>query len=87
MQLQINSFNSWSLSNNMKLNPKKCSVMTISFMKQPIEQTFHIDVTTLSTASVVKVLGIYIQQNLKWDTQVKEMLKKKCNRRLLCFAL
>ena len=81
MQLQINSFNSWSLSNNMKLNPKKCSVMTISFMKQPIEQTFHIDATTLNTASVVKVLGIYIQQNLKWDTQVKEMLKN-CNRRL-----
>ena len=47
--------------------------MTISFMKQPIEQTFHIYVTTLNTASVVKVLEIYIQQKFKWDTQVKEM--------------
>ena len=55
--------------------------MSISFMKQPIQQTFYIDTTSLNAASVVKVLGIYIQQNLKWDTQVKEMLKK-CNGRL-----
>ena len=81
MQPQINSLETWSLSNNMKLNPKKCIVMTISFMKRPIQQTFYIDTTSLNAASVVKVLGIYIQQNLKWDTQVKEMLKK-CNGRL-----
>ena len=74
MQPQINSLETWSLSNNMKLNPKKCIVMTISFMKRPIQQTFYIDTTSLNAASVVKVLGIYIQQNLKWDTQVKEML-------------
>ena len=47
----------------------------------PQKQTFYIDTTSLNAASVVKVLGIYIQQNLKWDTQVKEMLKK-CNGRL-----
>ena len=55
--------------------------MSISFMKQPIQQTFYIATTSLNAASVVKVLGIYIQQNLKWDTQVKEMFKK-CNERL-----
>ena len=81
IQCQINSLETWSLSNNMKLNPKKCIVMTISFMRQPIQQTFHIDTTPLNAASIVKVLGIHIQQNLKWDTHVNEMVKK-CNRRL-----
>ena len=73
MQPQINSLETWSLSNNMKLNPKMCIVMSISFMKKPIQQTFYIDTTSLNAASVVKVLGIYIQHNLKWDTQVQEM--------------
>ena len=57
MQPEINSLETWSLSNNMKLNPKKCIVMTISFMKRPIQQTFYIDTTSLNAASVVKVLG------------------------------
>ena len=40
-------------------------------MKQPTQQVLYINTTSLNAASVVKVLGIYIQHNLKWDTRVK----------------
>ena len=55
--------------------------MTVSFMKQPVNSTLFIDEVLLKEMTVVKILGVYIQQNLKWDTHVSEMLKK-CNRRI-----
>ena len=81
IQREIDSLLTWSLANNMKLNPSKCVFMTISFMKQPVHQNFNIDQIPMNENSIVKILGVLFQQNLKWDSQVNEMIKK-CNRRL-----
>ena len=43
--------------------------------------TSLINGTILNEKNVIKILGIYIQHDLKWDTQVKETVKK-CNRKL-----
>ena len=51
----------------MILNPSKCHVMFTSFQRvQPTPPTFNIG---------LKLLGIHVQQNLKWDTQIVSMCK------------
>ena len=81
LQSELLLLENWSLLNNMKLNPTKCIAMTVSFMKNQTHQLLYIDETLLNEENVIKVLGVYIQCDLKWNTQVKEMLKK-CNRKL-----
>lgn len=75
----------WTENNHMKLNPKKCTAMRITFMKNPPEpEILCIGDSQLPYVSTFKILGVHIQQNLKWDTQINEILKK-CNKKLYMF--
>lgn len=64
----------------MKLNPKKCTAMRITFIKNPpIPEILSIGDSQLSYMYVptFTIMGVYIQQNLKWDTHhINEVLKK-----------
>ena len=77
----------WTESNHMKLNPKKCTAMRTTFMKNPpIPELLSIGDSQLFYVQSVKILGVYIQQDLKWDTHINEILKK-CNRKLYMFRM
>ncbi|KAI8485683.1 hypothetical protein Bbelb_365170 [Branchiostoma belcheri] len=66
----------------MALNPKKCKVLQICFAKvSPPPEPLIISEQTLETVTCIKVLGLTIQNNLKWDQQVDSMVKSS-NRRL-----
>ncbi|KAI8508610.1 hypothetical protein Bbelb_137090 [Branchiostoma belcheri] len=66
----------------MALNPKKCKVLQICFAKvPPPPEPLIISEQTLVTVTCIKVLGLTIQNNLKWDQQVDSMVKSS-NRRL-----
>ena len=59
--------------------------MRITFMKNPPEpDILCIGDSQLPYVSTFKILGVHIQQNLKWDTQINEILKK-CNKKLYMF--
>ena len=71
----------------MKPNPKKCTAMRITFMKNPqIPEILSIGDSQLSYLKSIQIMGVYIQQNLKWDTHINEVLKK-CNRKLVMFRM
>ena len=48
--------------------------------------TLYIDDSPLQNFQSVKILGVIVQSNLKWDLHVTEILKK-CNRKLYMFRL
>ncbi|KAI8502529.1 hypothetical protein Bbelb_201170 [Branchiostoma belcheri] len=82
LQDQANSLAEWSESAQLKLNPGKCMVFTVCFMRNPSPPVpISLCGNPLRTVEIAKVLGVWLQSNLKWDTQVSETTKKG-NKRL-----
>ena len=54
------------------------------FYANPPTPTLSIDDVPLNFVNCAKILGIWLQDDLKWDKQIKEMLMhvKKANSRL-----
>lgn len=59
----------------MKLNSKKCKVLHVTCMKEiPAWPSLSMDQNIFKICDSVKVLGVTIQSDLKWDGQVDHML-------------
>ena len=76
LQKDLDSFVDWSKNNNLTLNPSKCQGLQVCFMNDPPAPTVSIDDVPLQFVKFAKILGIWIQDDLKWDKQINEMLKK-----------
>ena len=75
MQLHINALMEWCLLNDMKPNPGKCKAMQISFLHNPPPPlSLQISDAELEVVSSVKLIGVTIQNNLKWDQQVQKLI-------------
>ena len=61
----------------MKLNAKKCKEMRICFLKDPIEfPHLKINDQQLELVTSHKVLGLVIQNNLKWNSHIESIVTK-----------
>ncbi|KAI8490630.1 hypothetical protein Bbelb_318980 [Branchiostoma belcheri] len=77
IQQDLDELSKWSTEQNMKLHPKKCKVMYLNFSKSvPQLPSLKIDNYPLVQDKVAKLLGLHIQSDLKWNTQVDHMVKK-----------
>ena len=77
MQSILDDFSDWSVCNNMKLNPDKCAVMNVCFMKNPIRPPpLEICLQQLQMVDCVKILGVQISHDLKWNNHVSELVHK-----------
>ena len=82
MQADLDDFLEWSETNQLKLNPTKCQAIQICFMRNPPPHLdLKIGTKSLSFVSSAKVLGIWLQEDLKWDSQI-DHLCKNANKRL-----
>ena len=52
LQSELISLETWSLINNMKLNPIKCIFMTVSFMRNQTRQILYVNGTPLNKENV-----------------------------------
>ena len=89
IQSSLDTISSWSSLNWMKLNAKKCKELRVCFLKEkPQLQPLHIDGQELELASCYKVLGLTIQNNLKWNEHINVTVSKASKRlhilRVLC---
>ena len=74
MQNELDQFNQWAIENNMKLNPNKCHAMQVSFKQNTtVGYVFQVGTSVLDQVNCIKILGINIQNNLRWDIQVISM--------------
>ena len=81
MQKVLDGLQSWATTNNMLLNPKKTKDMWISFRKHPIEpETLRINNAQVERVSQLKLLGVWQQNNLRWNYHVEQTIKKACKR-------
>ena len=77
----VDGLQSWATTNNMLLNPKKTKDMWISFRKHSIEpETLRINNAQVERVSQFKLLGVWQQNNLRWNHHVEQTIKKACKR-------
>ena len=67
--------------NDMKLNPNKCVNMNVCFMKNPPEIVpLKMCLKDLKQVDNVKILGVTISSDLKWDLHMSQVLRKASNK-------
>ena len=82
MQPNIINLENWSESNYMKLNPNKCEEMCVCFLKnKPELQPITIYRNQIERVSSHKLVGVVIQDDLKWSNHI-DMITKKSSKRL-----
>ena len=80
-QLMADQVSLWSNNNKFQIQPKKCKEMRISFKKHPtIYENLHINGNTIDIVKSVKLLGVTLQDNLKWNQHVDVIIKKASKR-------
>ena len=81
MQHELDYISNWCEGNYMKLNPKKCKELRVNFQRAlPDLAQLTIDGTPLETISSYKLLGLQIQNDLKWNEHVDIITKKAAKR-------
>ena len=60
----------WTKENGMTINPTKTHDMVMSGAKPGIAPKITIDGQELERVSSTKIVGVYVQSYLKWDTHV-----------------
>ena len=81
-QNSINEITQWPEINKFQLHPKKCKELRISFSRSPaIRELVLINETAIiDLVKSVKVLGVIIQDNLKWNQHVDATVTKAAKR-------
>ena len=69
-------------SHNMKLNPGKCKEMFINFMHDHniLVNPMMIGNKQIECVSNYKLLGVYLNEDLSWNTHIDYISKKACKR-------
>ena len=80
----LDSLVQWCKDNYVVPNAAKCKAMQISFHRWPLAPiVLDINSTTLEAVSSLKLLGVFLQDDLKWDGQVSRLISNASKR--LCF--
>ena len=80
-QVIVDEISNWSIQNKFQIQPIKSKEMRISFKQAPsIFDDLHINGTTIETVDSFHLLGLTIQNNLKWDKHVERICKKASKR-------
>ena len=81
----LSVLNDWFKANQLSLNPVKSVVMY--FNQDTTNLHVTIDGVVVPKVTTHKFLGTWIDNNLKWDTQVTHIVNKlRTNCHLLCLA-
>ena len=81
IQSNLESTTIWTNCNWMKLNTSKCKEMLMCFLrKRPEIQPLCVNGKVLETVKSHKVLGLIIQDNLKWNKHIEKSTSKASKR-------
>lgn len=80
-QEMITEVENWSTVNKLELNLKKCKELRISFSRTPSSHdNVTINGSTIEVVGSINVLGVTLQNNLKWNSHVSNIVKKASKR-------
>ena len=80
MQSHLNQISSWTDNNLMMLNESKSSYIIFSRTKDPFSTRLKINNITLERKSVIKILGVWFQEDMKWNFNIKQVCIKAYSR-------
>ena len=82
LQSELDNISTWTVTNNMVLNPKKYKEVTLHFHRvvDHLPSALAIDTKALESVDAHKVLGVTIQSNLKWDLHINDVVAKASKR-------
>ena len=73
----INEMENWCIENGMKLNRPKCKDLIISIAKEcPELDRVFIQDYELTPVSSVKILGVHVSADLKWNVRISYIVAK-----------
>ena len=78
LQYELARFHTWAVENKFLVNTKKCYVMQFSRSRIhdfPMEYTIGRS-EMLEEKKTVKILGIQVQSDLRWQSQVNQMISR-----------
>ena len=76
LQADLSNVSEWSRKWQLNLNPSKCETICISYKRAPPSASYRLNNQFLSTKSVVRYLGVFINSHLKWSDHVKYITAK-----------
>ena len=76
LQNAVDIVKSWCDSNGMILNPSKCQVISFTRKRQPVEATYYISGAVLQRVSVIKDLGVYLDNKLMLNHHVDRLIPR-----------
>ena len=80
MQNYVNAINNWSQENLMKINRDKSNFIIFSRSKQNFTTRIAISEEKVERMSVIKLLGVWLQEDLGWNENTKQICKKAFSR-------
>lgn len=88
IQDNLKDFDDWADMNKMNLNPKKCMFMDVSFSRNPyVSGPLRLSGEDLQSTDVIKILGVKITKNLKWDVHISDIVKRASGRLFMLTTL
>ena len=80
MQNNLNNISQWTNQNLMLLNEKKSSYIVFTRSKSDFSLRLSLNGVTLDRKRIVKILGIWLQEDLKWNFNTKQICIKAYSR-------
>jgi hypothetical protein len=78
---KVDEVNKWSNDNKFQLNPGKCKELRINFTTQSFtEEPLNINGKPFEIIKSVKVLGMIVTNDLKWNKHVSNTVEKASKR-------
>ena len=80
MQENLNKVSEWTNMNKMKLNEAKTNYILFSRTRTDIATRLTINEKVLENKKCVKILGMWLQQDVGWNKNTQELCKKAYSR-------
>ena len=81
LQADLATLQEWEQTWDMEFNPRKCQVLHISNLNDPLLSQHTLHVQVLESTDSAKYLGINISKTLNWNNHINE-ITNKANRTL-----
>ncbi|XP_072051838.1 uncharacterized protein [Amphiura filiformis] len=76
LQKDLDTLSKWQTKWQMRFNASKCKVMHMSSARSPMYNKYKLSGQTLEVVNSHPYLGIHLQDDMKWDTQVAHSTAK-----------
>ena len=78
----VSDIHKFSMDHNMRLNSIKCNEMLINFVLYPnfTLRPLVVDNNCVERVSIYKIIGVFIDSDLRWNSHVDYIHKKACKK-------